>query len=90
MHKEPFRSPRWWLFQSNPKYYDLMGAMKVMTESAWAVTRFGKEMAPGDRVFLWESGPKGGVRGLATITGPVRQRSEADPDSESDQGDRRE
>ena len=82
MHNDALRSPRWWLFQSNPNYYDLLGAMDAMMESAWAVTRFGKEMAPGDRVFLWETGPAGGIRGLATITGPLRPRPSVDPDAE--------
>jgi MoxR-like ATPase len=67
-----------WIFQSNPKYYDVVGAIKNLTELNWAVAQYKKRIHIGDRVFLWEVGAKAGIIGTATVTTepgvlPVRQ-----------------
>ncbi|AIZ45177.1 hypothetical protein QR90_08775 [Deinococcus radiopugnans] len=69
---QPGSGPSVWLFQSNPKYYDLAGHLsttKVGDEDEWTVTRHEKEMRIGDPVVLWVSGAEGGVYALGELTG---------------------
>lgn len=61
------RPARWWLFQCNPRVYDLEGALRSGAPTSWHVSRFGEQMQPGDGVFLWVSGKGGGLRALAAL-----------------------
>jgi hypothetical protein len=61
-----------WLFQANPRYYDL--AERLVSASAnaadeWTVTRYRDEMRPGDPVVLWLAGPQAGIYALGELTG---------------------
>jgi hypothetical protein len=67
----PTTAPRWWVFQSNPGLYDLSGALRDLKGTTWRVTRFADEIREGDRVFLWQAGEAGGIRGLSTVSGGV-------------------
>jgi hypothetical protein len=42
----------------------------------WSASRYAKEIATGDRVYLWEAGPGGGIIGLAEIIEPVQMQPE--------------
>ncbi len=57
----------YWLFQSNPKYYRLLDAIKDLEQMPWLVTRYGKEMAIADQVIIWMSGTEAGIYALAQI-----------------------
>lgn len=62
---------RSWLFQANPTLYDLRGALAELTELTWEVKQYKDRIAPGDRVFLWESGKEGGLLAEAeVVAGP--------------------
>jgi hypothetical protein len=50
-----------WIFQANPSYYDISGAIRNLTEMNWAVNQSKNQISPGDHVYIWESGPQGGV-----------------------------
>jgi hypothetical protein len=76
----PDRPPRWWLFQCNPKVYDLAGALQGLETTSWRVTRYAADMQPGDRVVMWETGSKAGVRGFATLTSRPYTATEEDDD----------
>lgn len=65
-----------WLFQSNPVLYDLRGALRLLKEQVWSVSRYAKEVKPGDRVYLWEAGRQGGIAAVAEISEPVRIQPE--------------
>lgn len=56
-----------WIFQSNPKYYDLTGAISELTEITWAVNQYTKKVHAGDKVYLWESGEDAGILAVATV-----------------------
>ncbi len=56
-----------WIFQANPKHYDVVGALAGLDEIAWRVPQYTGEVRPGDRVFLWRSGADAGVVGIATV-----------------------
>lgn len=65
-----------WLFQSNPALYDLRNALRFLGEQVWSVSRYAKEIKPGDRVYLWEAGREGGIAGVAEVGDLARIRPE--------------
>jgi hypothetical protein len=61
-----------WLFQANPKVW--LGfhenfKPQVGATGDWTVSRYRKEIDPGDRVLLWEAGSRGGLLAIGEITG---------------------
>jgi predicted RNA-binding protein with PUA-like domain len=60
---------RAWIFQSNPAYYDLPGALAALTEFSWSARQRADDMRIGDTVYLWEAGETAGILAVATITG---------------------
>lgn len=45
-----------WLFQANPKTFDIDGFLDTRPSTfLWSVTRNGQRMGIGDRVFIWRS-----------------------------------
>jgi predicted RNA-binding protein with PUA-like domain len=61
-----------WLFQANPKFYDLRPALRDLKEMNWTVSRFKERIKIGDKVYLWESGSGGGLVGVAEISKPAQ------------------
>ena len=62
-------SERVWIFQANPNYYDLPGALAAIDQLFWSVRQRGSDLRIGDTVYLWESGPDAGILAVATIIG---------------------
>ncbi|TAE58762.1 MAG: EVE domain-containing protein [Nostocales cyanobacterium] len=58
----------YWLFQGNPKYYQVFKAIQDFDEMPWLVTRYGKDIFPGDGVIIWISGTQAGIYALAEVT----------------------
>ncbi len=58
---------RTWIFQSNPKYYDIDAALKSLREMSWSVNQFKQSINPGDEVFIWRSGSDAGILAGATV-----------------------
>lgn len=58
---------RTWIFQANPKTYNIDGALQKLKEITWSVTRYKNEIQPGDRVFLWRSGGEAGIVADGTV-----------------------
>jgi EVE domain len=68
-----------WIFQSNPKYYDVLGAMQNLKELTWLVIQQKSKIHAGNRVFLWEAGENAGIVGIATImTEPAEMEEKED------------
>jgi len=57
----------YWLFQGNPKYYRIIDAIRDFEQMPWLVTRYGKDMVPGDGVLVWVSGKEAGIYAIAEI-----------------------
>lgn len=53
----------YWLFQGNPKYYRMIDGIRDFEQMPWLVTRYAKEISPGDGLLIWKSGDKSGVYG---------------------------
>jgi 5-methylcytosine-specific restriction enzyme B len=66
---------RTWIFQSNPQYYDLPGALAALDRFTWSVRQRAKDMHVGDTVYLWEAGKEAGILAVAIITGEPQIRS---------------
>jgi hypothetical protein len=70
-----------WLFQANPDYYDLAGALAALKEQTWLVSAYRNEIREGNTVYLWESGSQGGLVGSATVIAEPTQRAFAEPEA---------
>jgi len=58
----------YWIFQSNPKYYDIVGALKEYQSMDFTVSRYKDEIKPEDTVFIWASGKDAGIYAIAEVT----------------------
>ncbi len=70
--------PRCWIFQGNPEYYDIAGAIASSDTLTWAVNQYPKQIKKDDRAYIWISGPKGGIVASGTILCDPEMR-ESDP-----------
>ena len=50
-----------WIFQANPKLFDIDLALQDLDEISWLVRQHQRELKVGDRVFLWRSGKDSGI-----------------------------
>lgn len=50
-----------WIFQANPQVFRIRDALRDLRRLHWAARQFRDEMQPGDPVYVWESGPSGGL-----------------------------
>jgi hypothetical protein len=63
---------RTWIFQSNPKRFDIDGYLATNTgEVPWLVTTNAKNITIGDTAYLWRSGEDAGVIAEGEVVAPV-------------------
>jgi hypothetical protein len=66
-----------WIFKCDPKRYRLADRVTdPMTETTWLVTRYKREIAPGDTVFLMETGPHRCIRAVMRVDSSPEQMPE--------------
>ncbi len=61
----------YWIFQGNPKYYDIVGALKANVLTNWQVAAHNDKIKIGDKIILWMTGGNSGCYGLAEVTTDV-------------------
>src|SRR4051794_35312166 len=71
-----------WIFQGNPDKFDLDAYLGTSpTQLPWLVTRYGQQIAVGDRVFIWRTqGSAKAVAGVfaeGTVVAPAMPRPES-------------
>jgi MoxR-like ATPase len=66
-----------WLFQSNPKYYDLDRALRELPAIEWTVRGHVPSVHAGDRAYIWRAGPQAGVVAVGTV---LTEPEESSPD----------
>ena len=66
-----------WLFQCNPKRYDLKAALERGAVDSWAMNQHRDAASPGDKVYFWETGPNACLRAVGRITSPIFERQES-------------
>lgn len=74
-----YEQPSCWIFQGNPRYYDVIGAVQDFDEITWAVNQNKKKIKKGDRVYIWLSGSNAGIVASGTI---LNDPYMAEPDEE--------
>ena len=56
-----------WLFQANPTYFDIEGALAELKEMTWLVNQGTTKFKAGQIGFIWKSGSYGGIVAQGTI-----------------------
>ncbi len=59
--------PPCWIFQGNPKYYDVVGYVNDSDTITWAVNQYSKQIKAGHKAYIWLSGSDGGIVAVGTI-----------------------
>lgn len=59
--------PSAWIFQGNPKYYDVIGAVEALDKLTWAVNQYPKQIKKDDKAYIWVSGSDGGIIASGTV-----------------------
>lgn len=62
----------YWVFQCNPQYYDIAGALGTERPIKWRVVAHKNKIRIGDRVILWVTGTDAGCYALAEVTSDVQ------------------
>lgn len=66
----------YWVFQGNPKIYDIKGALNAGALKSWSVKAHKETIKPGDKIILWSTGDDAGVYALAEVTSEPIERKE--------------
>jgi len=72
---------RTWIFQANPKLYDIERALAKLREQTWLVRQHQGDIHEGDVVYLWVAGKGSGIVARAVVKSNP-QESVADPAEE--------
>src|SRR6185437_5995660 len=65
-----------WLFQANPKLYDLAAEIRPGEKEDWLLPIQRQRVSDGDSVVLWQSGAKAGIYGFGKISGRPFQKDD--------------
>lgn len=63
-----------WIFQWNPKRYDLQTALERGTDRSWAMNQRAADARPGQRVFIMRTGTDAALFAVGRIASAVYQR----------------
>jgi hypothetical protein len=69
--KFDYVTPNYWVFQGNPKTYNITSALKAAHLKSWKVAAHKDKIKIGDQVILWQTGDKAGCYALAEIISNV-------------------
>src|SRR4029077_18789407 len=72
------RRKRYWIFQANPKYYDIGSALKQLSEQTWLVPQSHKQIQVGDTAYIWRSGQNAGIIAVASVLTKPAEMSAAE------------
>lgn len=68
---------RYWIFQANPKLYDLRAALANGSDSNWSMNQGRKIVSVGDTVYFWESGQGAQLVAVGHVASPVYEREDS-------------
>ncbi|MBQ6654594.1 MAG: AAA family ATPase [Erysipelotrichaceae bacterium] len=69
------------VFQCNPKAYDIIGAVRNLDKMVYAVKVLKREVVIGSRVYIWMSGKNGGVVAKAKVISEVGKHDDPEGDA---------
>lgn len=58
---------RTWIFQSNPKLYDIDASLRSRPVIYWRVPQFFEQLKTGNRVLIWRAGKEAGIVGWGVL-----------------------
>ncbi len=61
---------RYWAFQANPKYSNILDAICSLDKIYWLVTRYRRDITTGDKVVIWIAGLNAGIYALGKVEKP--------------------
>jgi EVE domain len=61
-----------WVFQANPKRFDLPQALRNGATETWAVNQHRQDIQPGDRIWFRITGPDAGIYAVGRVTSVPR------------------
>jgi hypothetical protein len=61
----------YWIFQGNPKYYDVIGSLQNNHLQTWKVAAHKDKIKINDKIILWLSGENSGCYALAKVISEV-------------------
>lgn len=61
----------YWIFQGNPKFYDVVGALQNDHLQTWKVAAHKDKIKVNDKIILWLSGENSGCYALARVVSKV-------------------
>ena len=64
-------STRSWIFQGNPKYFQMDAYLESRQEFSWTVNQHATEIKTGDRVYIWRAGENSGIVAVAEAISDV-------------------
>jgi len=67
-----------WIFQANPKVYDLETGLHRHRINDWQVTRYRDEIKAGDRILFWKAGANRGLYGLGVVESDLYENHNGD------------
>ena len=67
-----------WVFQANPKLYNITEALNTLTSIHWGARQHRSEIKKGDLVYFWQSGPDSGILGKGIIATDVGHHDQTD------------
>ena len=62
---------RTWIFQGNPKYFQMDAYLESRTEFSWTVNQHAADIRTGDRVYIWRAGENSGIVAVAEAISDV-------------------
>lgn len=68
LHPKQKSTMKSWLFQANPKYSKILEAIQELDKIYWLITRYNREITPGDRVLIWIAGKQAGIYAIAEVS----------------------
>jgi hypothetical protein len=64
-----------WVFQCNPKRYDLAAELEKGNQTEdWSMNQHRELVSPGDRVFFWQTGSNARLLAIGHVDSPVYER----------------
>lgn len=61
-----------WILQGNPKRFRTLDYLRHSSHLDWRVRAHASRMRPGDRAYIWQSGPSAGVIAIGELEGMPR------------------
>lgn len=68
---------QFWIFRCNPELYEIDRRLEFPEpKTTWRVTRYRKEVSPGDLAFIWRGGKRRGICAAIKIDSLPREMAE--------------